>query len=78
MKTKTSVTLSADVLHAIDKLAGPGGSRSAVIERVLRGFLKRRQRATSDARDLALLNRHSERLNAEAADVLGYQSWPSE
>jgi metal-responsive CopG/Arc/MetJ family transcriptional regulator len=78
MKAKTSVTLSADIIAAIDELAGPGGSRSAVIERVLRGFLKRRQRAASDARDLALLNRHSARLNAEAADVLGYQSWPSE
>jgi hypothetical protein len=78
MKAKTSITLSADILAAIDELAGPGDSRSAVIERVLRGFLKRRQRATSDARDLTLLNRHSERLNAEAADALAFQAWPSE
>ena len=78
MKTKTSVTLSTDVLAAIDEMAGPGGSRSAVIERVLRSFLRRRHRAASDARDLALLNRHSERLNAEAIDVLGCQAWPSE
>jgi metal-responsive CopG/Arc/MetJ family transcriptional regulator len=78
MKTKTSVTLSAEVLDAVDELAGPDGSRSAIIERILRGFLRRRQRALRDARDLAILNRHSERLNSEAADVLGYQSWPSE
>jgi metal-responsive CopG/Arc/MetJ family transcriptional regulator len=78
MKTKTSVTLSSDVLDAIDKLAGPDGSRSAVIERILRGFLRRRQRALREARDLAILNRHSERLNSEVSDVLGYQSWPSE
>ncbi len=78
MKTKTSVTLSADVLVAVDELAGPGGSRSAVIERILRQFVRRRQRAASEARDLAILNRHSERLNAEVADVLKYQTWPGE
>ena len=76
MKTKTSVSLAADVLAAIDELAGPGGSRSAVIERILRQFVRQRQRAAGEARDLAILNRHSERLNAEAADVLGYQAWP--
>lgn len=78
MKTKTSVTLSPDILAAVDKLAGPAGSRSAVIERILRQFVRRRQRAARAARDLAALNRHSERLNAEAADVLGYQAWPRE
>jgi metal-responsive CopG/Arc/MetJ family transcriptional regulator len=78
MKTKTSVTLSADILAAIDKLAGPAGSRSATIERILRQFVRRRQRARRAQRDLAALNRHSERLNAEAADVLSYQTWPSE
>lgn len=78
MKRKTSISLSESVLIAIDELAGPGGSRSAVIERILRQFVKRRQRAATEARDLAILNRHSSRLNAEAADVLGYQAWPGE
>ena len=78
MKRKTSVTLSEHVLAAVDELAGPGGSRSAVIERILRQFVKRRERAAIEVRDLAILNRHSESLNAEAADVLGYQAWPGE
>lgn len=79
MKTKTSITLSADVLTAIDELAGAAGSRSAFIERVLRGYLKRRARLLADAGDLERLNRGAERLNAEAADVLGYQAaWPGE
>jgi Arc/MetJ-type ribon-helix-helix transcriptional regulator len=77
MKAKTSVTLSPDIIEAIDELTGPGGSRSAVIERILRSFFRRRQRAASEARDLAILNHQGERLNAEAADVLGYQAWPS-
>jgi metal-responsive CopG/Arc/MetJ family transcriptional regulator len=78
MKTKTSVTLSADTIAAVDALAGPNGSRSAVIERILRQFVKRRQRQSRESRDLETLNRHSKRLNAEAADTLEYQTWPSE
>ncbi len=78
MKTKTSVTPSADALQAIDQIAGPDGSRSAVIERILRQFVKRRQRAAREARDLAALNRHNERLNAEATDVPANQAWPNE
>ena len=59
-------------------LAGPDGSRSSVIERILRQFIRRRQRAAADARDLAILNRHSKKLNAEAEDVLRFQTWPEE
>lgn len=78
MKRKTSVSLSPTVLTAIDEIAGPEGSRSAVIERILRQFVRQRQRAAAETRDRAIMDRHSERLNAEAADVLGYQVWPGE
>jgi metal-responsive CopG/Arc/MetJ family transcriptional regulator len=79
MKTKTSISLSTDLLVAIDELTGPGGSRSAFIERVLRAFLSDRRRIARDARDLQALNRHAAGLNAEVADVLTYQaSWPEE
>ncbi len=79
MKVKTSITLSDDVLAAVDKLAGSARSRSAVIERALRGYLRRRDRAAERARELARLNRAAERLNAEAADVLAYQApWPGD
>lgn len=78
MKAKTSITLSEDLLAAIDRLAD-GVPRSAFIERVLRAFVRRQERARADARDLALLNRHAEQLNAEAAAVLDYQaSWSAE
>lgn len=77
MKVKTSITLSEDVLAAVDELAGDGGSRSAIIERVLRGHLARRARAKAQARELETLNRLADRLNAEAAEVLEYQAgWP--
>lgn len=74
MKEKTSITLSRDVLQAIDRVAGSKHSRSAVIERVLRRFLRERARAETQARDLERINRAADGLNAEAADVLDYQA----
>lgn len=74
MKEKTSVTLSPEVLAGIDRLAGTKHSRSAVIERVLRQYLRERAKAAAEARDLALLNAAADRLNLEAADVLDYQA----
>ncbi len=74
MKEKTSITLSGDILTAIDRLAGSKQSRSAFIERVLREFLRERARAAVQARDLERINTAAQRLNTEAADVMEYQS----
>lgn len=73
MKEKTSVTLSPEVLAGIDRLAGTKHSRSAVIERVLRRYLREKARTATQARDLALLNDAADNLNLEALDVLDYQ-----
>jgi metal-responsive CopG/Arc/MetJ family transcriptional regulator len=78
MKVKTSITLSVDLLKAVDKLAGQR-SRSAFIEDVLRAYLGQQSRSSRDARELRLLNQAADRLNAEASDVLGFQApWPGE
>jgi metal-responsive CopG/Arc/MetJ family transcriptional regulator len=74
MKEKTSITLSGDVLTAIDRLAGSKQSRSAFIERVLREYLRQRARAAVQARDLERINAAAPQLNAEAADVMEYQA----
>jgi metal-responsive CopG/Arc/MetJ family transcriptional regulator len=74
MKEKTSITLSSDVLAVVDRLAGPKLSRSAFIERVLRWYLRERERAQAQARDLERINQAADRLNAEAAEVLEYQA----
>jgi len=74
MKEKTSITLSPEVLAGIDRLAGSKRSRSAVIESVLRLYLRQRERARIHARDLEILNRAADRLNAEAEDVLKDQA----
>ena len=73
MKKKTSITLSTDVLAGIDRLAGSKHSRSALIEQVLRRYLREHARARLQARDLEQLNRAADELNAEAANVFDYQ-----
>jgi metal-responsive CopG/Arc/MetJ family transcriptional regulator len=74
MKVKTSVTLSEDLLEAVDALAR-SSSRSEVIEHAVRDYLAARARAARDARDLEILNRLADAYNTETADLLTYQPW---
>ncbi|HEX8107605.1 MAG TPA: ribbon-helix-helix domain-containing protein [Kofleriaceae bacterium] len=74
MKVKASVTLSEDLLRAVDELAR-SSSRSEVIERALRDFFAARARAERDARDLESLNAHADAYNVETADLTTYQTW---
>jgi metal-responsive CopG/Arc/MetJ family transcriptional regulator len=74
MKSKTSLTLSEDLVASIDKLAGRKVSRSAYIEQILREFVNRRAQARKDAREVAAINRHAAQLNAEMSDALTYQA----
>jgi metal-responsive CopG/Arc/MetJ family transcriptional regulator len=74
MKEKTSVTLSPEVLHGIDRLAGTKQSRSAVIEDILRQFIREQAKAERRARDLAILNRYAGELNQDADDGLDDQA----
>ena len=72
MKVKTSITLSADVLAAVDELVGER-SRSEFIEAALRRAIAEQRRRQQNERDLAIINRVADRLNEEADDVLSYQ-----
>lgn len=74
MKLKTSITISDDLLAAVDRLAGSSGSRSALIERVLRRYIEQHTLMLENRQELEKINRGAERLNAEAADVLEYQA----
>ena len=74
MKLKTSLTLSEDLLAKVDRLAGPKVSRSAFIERVLRDFVEGRAQARREAREVAAINRHASKLNAEMKDALSFQA----
>lgn len=74
MRAKTSVSLTKELLVEIKRVAGAKVNRSEFLEasawdRI--SLLKRRRR---EARDRAILDRHSKVLNAEALDVLDYQA----
>ena len=73
MKIKTSITLSEDVVKAIDKLSGQSKNRSEFIETAVRAYIAQMIRKERNARDLEIINRHADRLNEEALDVLAYQ-----
>jgi metal-responsive CopG/Arc/MetJ family transcriptional regulator len=74
MKLKTSVTLSEDIVKRLDRAARKGENRSQAIERLLRESLAAEARRAADLKDLALINEHAAELNAEAKDVLMYQT----
>jgi metal-responsive CopG/Arc/MetJ family transcriptional regulator len=76
MKVKTSITLSEDLLDAIDKRSDQFKNRSDFIEAAIRAYIKQMIREEQNARDLAIINQQADRLNREAIDVLAYQVIP--
>ena len=73
VRVKTSITLPSDLLKIIDRI---DSNRSAFIERASRDYVARLKKAERDERDIKIINANSEGLNAEAIDVLEYQSIP--
>jgi metal-responsive CopG/Arc/MetJ family transcriptional regulator len=76
MKMKTSITLSKEILEAVDEQSGPQRSRSEFIEHALRTYLGQLIRLRQNARDLDIINREADHLNDETDDVLSYQVIP--
>lgn len=74
MTIKTSVTLSEDLLEAVDAHIGPAASRSEFNEWAVRSHLAGLVRREQDARDLEIMNRFADKMNAEASDLLDYQA----
>ncbi len=74
MKAKTSITLSEDLLKEVDQLIKGATSRSNFIEQAIKNFLNQKQRERREKTDFDILNQHSDKLNAEAGDVLSYQA----
>ena len=72
MKVKTSITLSEDLLGAIDQRTG-NKNRSEFIEKALWSFIAQVIRDEQNARDIQIINKQTDFLNQEAADVLAYQ-----
>lgn len=73
MKVKTSITLSRELLKQIDELSEPYTNRSAFLESAAWAYIEQLRREAQAARDLEIINRRADYLNAEMADVLLYQ-----
>jgi metal-responsive CopG/Arc/MetJ family transcriptional regulator len=72
MKVKTSVTLSEDLIEAIDERI-VNKNRSEFIEKALRAFIAQIIRNEQNAKDIQIINKRADYLNQEAEDVLAYQ-----
>jgi metal-responsive CopG/Arc/MetJ family transcriptional regulator len=73
MKTKTSITISNDILKLIDDYVEGENRRSAFIEQAVKAYLEVLKRQKRDRKDLEIINRLSDKLNSEAIDVLDFQ-----
>lgn len=73
MKVKTSITISDDLLHEIDRCSDDFRSRSNFLETAARGLLRELARREAERGDLDIIDRRADALNAEAEDVLAYQ-----
>jgi len=73
MKVKTSLTLSKDLLVAIDPCPGRHKNRSEFIEAASWALLKQVLHNAESAKDLEILNQRADALNREAAEVSEYQ-----
>lgn len=71
MKVKTSITLTERLLKEMDRRAVE--NRSDFIEKALWAYIAGVEKAEASARDVRIINEKADSLNAEAADVLGYQ-----
>jgi metal-responsive CopG/Arc/MetJ family transcriptional regulator len=77
MKVKTSITLSEELLKAVDKRTKQQKkTRSDFIETAVWAFIQQLTRDEQNARDLEIINRNADSLNQEASDVLEYQVLP--
>jgi metal-responsive CopG/Arc/MetJ family transcriptional regulator len=72
MKTKTSVTLSTEILTQLNNITSVG-NRSDFIEKALWRYIELLHREERNRDDLNIINSASSYLNKEAEDVLLYQ-----
>ncbi len=73
MKVKTSLTLSDELIQAIDQYGATYENRSAFIEAAVWAFIRQLRHSRENACDIEIIDQNAERLNAEALDVLAYQ-----
>jgi metal-responsive CopG/Arc/MetJ family transcriptional regulator len=77
MKIKTSITLSENLLTAIDELIEEGSeqfqNRSVFLEKAAWAFIAQIHYDEQTAKDIEIINRRADYLNQETMDALTYQ-----
>lgn len=73
MKSKISITLTDQALRGIEAHVAEFKSRSDLVEAAVERFIALLERKRIEQRDVEIINRLADKLNAEAEDVLGYQ-----
>ena len=73
MKTKTSITISNDIIKQIDNIIKNDGNRSLFIEDALKYYLNIQKRIERNNKDFKIINSKAKKLNKEAEDILSYQ-----
>jgi metal-responsive CopG/Arc/MetJ family transcriptional regulator len=73
MKLKTSISLSEELIRAIDRRAKFYKNRSDFIVAAIQAYLAQIAKDEQDAKDLGIINKRASYLNKEAEDVLSYQ-----
>ena len=76
MKVETCVTLSEDLLKAIDQQLAQYENRSHFLEMAAWAYIAQTMRREQDAKDREILDQHADELNQEALDVHTYQMRP--
>lgn len=70
---KSTITISDELVNAVDQIIGEKANIENLIEVLLRKYIEEEKRKQQDLRDLQILNDNSDYLNSEAEDVLSYQ-----
>ncbi|MEZ4767900.1 MAG: hypothetical protein R2844_05675 [Caldilineales bacterium] len=73
MKIKTSITLSEELIDAIDRLPDAYRNRSSFLELAAWSFIEKLQHDEQTLRDIEIINRRADQLNAEVMEALAYQ-----
>ncbi len=72
-KMKSTITISDELMNAIDQITGQKNNIENLIELLLRKYIEEEKKKRQDLNDLRILNDNSEYFNSEAKDVLTYQ-----
>lgn len=76
MRKEVRVSLSSDLVAALDAKLKDREDASEFIEEPVRRSLARQTHDEDSERDIEIINRNAHQLNEEAEDVLGYQALP--